>query len=465
MPVAGQAQFQALYSFTGGSDGRNPNAGLLQASDGNLYGTTYNGGNDGVGTVFSITTNGFYTSLYSFAGNVYGGSTDSGNPYYGSLVQASDGNLYGTTENCGANYVGTAFRITTSGAESVLYSFTGGTDGNLPLGGLVQASDGNLYGATFSGDSYRYGTIFRLTTNGTLTTLYTFTGGSDGGHCCSRLVQASDGNLYGTTALYNTLGTVFQITTNGTLRTLYYFDGDRNGGFPQGGLVQASDGNLYGTTEVGGVPNWYALTGGTVFRITTNGTLTSLYAFTGGTDGGSPLANLVQASDGNLYGTTFYGGNTNLDNGWGYGTVFCITTNGVETVIYSFTGAVDGGNPVGGLIQASDGKLYGTTEYGGASGYGTVFSLLVPIPLNAQLNGQTINLTWNDPASVFYLQSAPTLDGIFTTIPGATSPYTIPLTNSQQFFRLTSTAPPVVINPIGGGGGPGHPSAMPSLKR
>ena len=466
VPVAGQVQFQALYSFTGDSysDGANPNAGLMQASDGNLYGTTYSGGYDNVGTVFRITTNGVYTSLYSFIGNVYNGTTDSAYPYYGSLVQASDGNLYGTSENGGTNANGTVFQITTNGIESVRYSFTGGTDGLSPLGGLVQASDGNLYGSTFSGTSYRYGTIFRMATNGDLTTLYTFTGGSDGGHCMSRLVQASDGNLYGTTAFYNTLGTVFRITTNGVLTPLYYFDGNINGGFPQGGLVQASDGNLYGTTEVGGVPNWYALTGGTVFRITTNGTLTSLYAFTGGPDGGNPLANLVQASDGNLYGTTFYGGNTNLNNGWGYGTLFSITTNGVFTSLYAFTGAGDGGNPVGGLVQASDGKLYGTTEYGGTNGYGAIFSLLVSVPLNTQLNGRTMVLTWSNPA--FYLQAAPTLDDMFTNIPGATSPYTVYMTSSQQFFRLTSTAPPVVINPIGGGpggpGGPGgHPSALP----
>jgi len=356
VPVAGQVQFQALYSFTGGGDGSNPNAGLVQASDGNLYGTTYNGGTIGVGTVFRITTNGAYTSLYSFSGNVYGG-TDGGNPYYGSLVQASDGNLYGTTEEGGTNGDGTVFQITTNGAEAVLYSFTGGNDGRYAFGGLVQASDGNLYGTTGNGGTNGYGTVFRMTINGALT---------------------------------------------------------------------------------------------------------SLYSFTGGNDGGNPLAGLVQASDGNLYGTTFYGGNTNL-NGYGYGTVFRITTNGVETVLYSFTGEGDGGNPVAGLVQASDGKLYGTTEYGGTNGYGTIFALLVPIPLYIQLNGQTVVLTWNDPASVFFLQAAPTMDDVFTNIPGATSPYTNPITGSQQFFRLTSTAPPVVINPIGGGpGGPGgHPSALP----
>jgi uncharacterized repeat protein (TIGR03803 family) len=461
VPVAGQVQFQALYSFTGGGDGSNPNAGLVQASDGNLYGTTYNGGTIGVGTVFRITTNGALTSLYSFSGNVYGG-TDGGNPYYGSLVQASDGNLYGTTEEGGTNGDGTVFQITTNGAEAVLYSFTGGNDGRYAFGGLVQASDGNLYGTTGNGGTNGYGTVFRMTINGALTSLYSFTGGNDGGNPLAGLVQASDGNLYGTTAYDNTLGTVFRITTNGALTTLHFFYGGSDGGYPQAGLVQASDGNLYGTTEFGGVANWYAGSGGTVFRITTNGALTSLYSFTGGNDGGNPLAGLVQASDGNLYGTTFYGGNTNL-NGYGYGTVFRITTNGVETVLYSFTGEGDGGNPVAGLVQASDGKLYGTTEYGGTNGYGTIFALLVPIPLYIQLNGQTVVLTWNDPASVFFLQAAPTMDDVFTNIPGATSPYTNPITGSQQFFRLTSTAPPVVINPIGGGpGGPGgHPSALP----
>jgi uncharacterized repeat protein (TIGR03803 family) len=457
VPVAGQVQFQALYSFTGGSDGRNPNAGLVQASDGNLYGTTYNGGNDGVGTVFSITTNGAYNSLYSFVGNVYNGTTDSANPYYGSLVQASDGNLYGTTENGGTNGDGTVFQITTNGTEAVVYSFTGGNDGRYAFGGLVQAGDGKLYGTTGNGGTNGWGTVFRITTNGTLTSLYAFTAGADGGHPYAGLVRASDGNLYGTTAFDNTLGTVFRITTNGVLTPLHYFDGDINGGYPQGGLVQASDGNLYGTTEVGGVANWYAGTGGTVFRMTPDGTLTSLYAFTGGPDGGSPLANLVQASDGNLYGTTFYGGNTNLNNGWGYGTLFSINTNGVFTSLYAFTGAGDGGNPVGGLVQASDGKLYGTTEYGGTSGYGAIFSLLVSVPLNTRLSGQTMVLTWSNPA--FYLQAAPTLVDMFTNIPGATSPYTVAITGPQQFFRLTSTAPPLVIGGGPGGGG-GHSSVV-----
>ena len=449
--VAGQDLFQPLYSFTGGADGHNPNADLMQASDGNLYGTTYYGGNNGVGTVFRITPGGAYTSIYAFKGTVYAGDYDAGAPYYGALVQASDGWLYGATEEGGTNQDGAIYRISTNGVESVLYSFTGGTtDGQYAFGGLVQAGDGNLYGTTGTRGQYGYGTIYRIATNGAYASLYSFTAGNDGGHPYASLLRATDGGLYGTTAFDNTYGSVFRFTTNSVMTPLHDFYGDRNGGYNQGGLIQASDGTLYGTTEYGGLPNWYMLTGGTVYQISTNGTFKSIYAFTGGADGGSPLGTVVQASDGNLYGTTFYGGNTNL-NGYGYGTVFRVTTNGAESVVYAFTGQGDGANPVAGLIQASDGRLYGTTAYGGTNGYGSIFAVLIPLPLNCQASGGNLILSWASP--YFYLQAAPTVTGVFTNIPGATSPYTVPITGGQQFFRLTSTPPPPT--PIRGpGGGP-----------
>jgi uncharacterized repeat protein (TIGR03803 family) len=346
-----------LYSFSGTNDGAYPLAGLVQGSDGNFYGTTVGGGTNSSGTVFKITTNGALISLYSFTGG-----TDGANPRAG-LVQGSDGNFYGTTYQGGTNGDGTVFKITTNGAFTSLYSFTGTNDGANPRAGLVQGSDGNFYGTTVGG-----GMVFQMTPAGVLTTLFSGSGYLPR----SALVQGSDGNFYGTTHSYPTIGlkiydgNVFKISTNGVLTILYSFGFVGNYGADPNGLVQGSDGYFYGTTRAGGT--WHA---GTVFKITTNGALTSLHSFTGGNGGWGwgPSAGLVQGSDGNFYGTTSSGG-TN-----GNGTVFKITTNGALTSLYSFTGTNDGGSPVAALVQGSDGNFYGTTEYGGTNGDGTVFKI------------------------------------------------------------------------------------------
>jgi uncharacterized repeat protein (TIGR03803 family) len=229
------------------------------------------------------------------------------------LVQGSDGNFYGTTQVGGTNGSGTVFKITPSGALTTLHSFDG-ADGSNPAAVLMQASDGNLYGTTEAGGANgNYGTVFKITPAGTLTTLHSF-GGADGWEPAAGLVQASDGNFYGTTYIggaNGNYGTVFKITPTGTLTTLYSFcsqSGCADGALPRAGLVQASDGDFYGTTAFGGA-NYYE---GTVFKITPNGTLTTLHSFDGA-DGGDPNA-LVQASDGNFYGTTVLGG-ANGDNG------------------------------------------------------------------------------------------------------------------------------------------------------
>ena len=382
-----------LHSFVGyPSDGASPYAGLVQASDGNFYGTTYAGGANnstgcnasfvGCGTVFKITPSGTLATLYSFCSQ--SNCTDGANPA-AELVQASDGNFYGTTFYGGANAYGTVFKMTPSGALTTLYRFcsqTNCSDGAYPRDGLVQGTDGNFYGTTDGGGANGEGTVFKITPSGTLITLHSFAG-SDGRGSWAGLVQASDGNFYGTTPYGGTSdnGTIFKITASGALTTLYSFCSQSNcadGRMPlNGGLVQASDGNFYGTTYAGGTSDH-----GTIFKITASGALTTLYSFCSQSncaDGAFPLDGLVQASDGNFYGTTPYGGTSQNCGSYGCGTVFKITPSGMLTTLHSFDGG-DGATPYARLIQANDGNFYGTTEEVGAFGNGTVFRLVLLRP-------------------------------------------------------------------------------------
>jgi uncharacterized repeat protein (TIGR03803 family) len=316
--IASPAQtFTRLHIFIG-TEGANPYARLLQATDGNLYGTTAYGGVHGLGAVFKITPRGKLTRLYSFAGK------DGANPYAG-LVQATNGNLYGTTINGGTHGFGTVFKITPRGKLTRLYSFAG-KDGANPWAELLQATNGNLYGTTFGGGKNGDGTVFKITPSGRLTTVHNFCSQSncaDGTNPVAGLVQATDGNLYGTTLLGGLdywdggFGTVFKIAPNGDLTTLYSFAG-KDGTNPEAGLVQATNGNLYGTTLLGGANGDY----GTVFKITPRGELTTLHSFAG-KDGANPYAGLVQATNGNLYGTTLRGG-------YGHGTVFSLSVSARE---------------------------------------------------------------------------------------------------------------------------------------
>jgi uncharacterized repeat protein (TIGR03803 family) len=318
------------------------------------------------------------TTLHSFDGN------DGSMPYAG-LVQAADGNFYGTTAfgptTTGYTGNGTIFKIAPDGTFTKLWSFTG-NDGALSYGALLQASDGNFYGTTLEGGNQNCdrgcGTVFKITSSGTLTTIYRFcarSGCTDGSAPWSTLIQATDGNFYGTTSTggTNDYGTVFTITPSGTLITLHSFQ-PSDGVYPDAGLVQGRDGNFYGTTFEGGAG---CVNCGTVFKITPSGNLTVLYSFQS-TDGFRPQAALVQASDGNFYGTTTEGGIGNCVDGCG--TVFKITPDGTLTYLHRFAGP-DGGDPIAGLIQASDGSLYGTTEDGGQFfHFGTVFRLVLPRP-------------------------------------------------------------------------------------
>ena len=342
-------------------DGTTPN-GLVLGLDGNLYGTTQDGGTNSEGTVFEMTTGGMLISSYSFTGGPDGANPDA------ALVQGSDGNFYGTTEYGGEDDIGVVFKITTNGTPATLNFFSYG-NGEYPMAALVQGSNGTFYGTTEYGGDYGYGVVFNITTNGALTNLYSFTNGIDGAEPEAALAQGADGNFYGT-AEYGGVnvgsegnGTVFKISPNGTFGAVYAFPGV-NDGQNANVLVQGSDGNFYGTTESGGT-NY----NGSVFRITTNGGFGSLYSFTGSYDGANPLAALVQGSDGNFYGTTENGG------AYGYGVIFEITPAGAPTTLYAFTGGKDGANPTAALVQGGDGSYYGTTPYGGANGDGTVFKI------------------------------------------------------------------------------------------
>jgi uncharacterized repeat protein (TIGR03803 family) len=373
--------FTALYSFMGGTDGAHPEANLILDAAGNLYGTTVQGGgapscNTGCGTVFKVDTNGKETVLYSFA---FG--TDGAFPTAG-LIRDAAGNLYGTTVNGGTSVAGTVFKVDTTGKETVLNSFAGGTDGAYPYAGLIRDADGNLYGTTTEGGENSCGTlscgvVFKVDATGKETVLYRFTGSPDGAYPYAALIPDASGNLYSTTQSGGTSGegVVFELDSTGKETVLYSFAGGTDGSFPQSGLVRDAAGNLYGTTYEGGGGSNNA---GTVFKVDTTGKETVLYNFCsqqGCTDGAYPQAGVIQDAAGSLYGTTVAGGDTNCDAGYGCGTVFKVDTTGKETVLYSFTGGTDGANPLADLIQDANCNLYGTTDAGGANGLGVVFEI------------------------------------------------------------------------------------------
>ncbi|MCX6915063.1 MAG: immunoglobulin domain-containing protein, partial [Verrucomicrobia bacterium] len=233
-----------------------------------------------------------------------------------------------------------------------------------PLAGLALDGNGVFYGTCYQGGASGRGTAFRITTNGALTTLHSFSNGQDGGHVAAGLLRGSDGSYYGTTYKGGAAGygTIFRLTTNGTLTTLAFFD-NANGALPLAGLVQDAGGDFYGTTTSGGAYNH-----GAVLRMSPDGVLTNLYSFAGGTDGSYPAAALLQGRDGNFYGTTAYGG------AYGDGTVFRMTPDGTLTTLVAFDGYA-GANPQAALIEDSDGSLLGTTQNGGADDAGVIFRL------------------------------------------------------------------------------------------
>lgn len=451
----GEAQtFKTLANFNG-TNGDFPQYGsLLQGFDGNFYGTTYEGGvgsgcpyRQGCGTVFRISPGGKLSTVYTFC--ALPNCADGAFPVEG-LVQTTDGNLYGTAFGGGASGWGTVFRMTPNGQLTTIYTFCAAgppcPNGSGPLGGLMQATDGNFYGTTQSGGDYYGGTVFKITPQGKLTTLHGFSNRGDGVEPMGVLVQASDGNFYGTTSngggnsacSQMPCGTVFKMTPEGRLTTLHTFCSQYNcsdGASPWAGLVQATDGNFYGTTSEGGIPNQ-----GTVFRITPAGKLTTLHIFcTQGNcpDGAGPIAALVQATDGDLYGTTYGGGTI------GDGTIFKITLKGKLTTLFGFD-STDGCCLSAGLTQSTNGTLYSTTGAGGAANEGTVFRVAVGLrpfveiePASGKV-GAAVVIWGNDLAkasSVSFNGTAAT----FTIVSGTELKTTVPRGATTGFVTVTTT--------------------------
>jgi uncharacterized repeat protein (TIGR03803 family) len=369
-PTAQAKSYKVLYNFTGGSDGGYPAyETLVQDKAGDLYGTTTYGGsgsgNSGYGTVFKVTKSGAETVLYTFTGGA-----DGAYPYSGLVL--SGNMLYGTTNGggsgSGSEGNGLVFEVNTkTGAETVLYTFTGGADGAGPWGGLVRDEPGKLYGGTLAGGASGYGTVFEVVPRTRMETVLHSLDKTDGTQPYSGLTlsttqkvlfgTAYDGGSYG-------YGVVFSLTIKtGAYTVLHDFTGGSDGGYPFGTLALDPNGNLYGTTVYGGTSDY-----GTVFQVvpkTKKETL--LYSFTGGTDGEYPYSGVVRDKRGELYGTTQYGGAN------GDGTVFELA-KGTETALHTFDGS-DGAFPECGLIQDSKGNFYGTTVEGGSDGYGVVWEI------------------------------------------------------------------------------------------
>jgi uncharacterized repeat protein (TIGR03803 family) len=348
-----------LHWFTGGRDGGVPN-GLALGPDGILYGTTQNGGAYKNGTIFSLTTNGTFTTLVSFD------ETNGATPL-DSLTPASNGDLYGTTEYGGSNFSGTIFSVTPAGLCDVLYSFISNSDSTLPYTSLTADAEGNFYGSATDIHATGLGNIFKTAPDGSVNNVYSFTGGMDGNSPVGALTLGTDGNFYGmTSGGANGYGNVFKMSPSGVLTNLYSFTGGTDGRVPAGQLVQGTDGNFYGVTKRNVIDGFSFY--GTIFKITPTGVLTTLYSLDF-TDGAYPFAGLIQASDGNFYGTT-YTGVSSIN-----GTLFRITPGGALTTLVSFNGSDDGAYPESALVQGADGNLYGTTTTGGTGGQGTVFRL------------------------------------------------------------------------------------------
>jgi uncharacterized repeat protein (TIGR03803 family) len=372
---AGAITFSVLHGFNG-KDGAGPKIRLLQTSDGNFYGTTPGGGDDGngcpkgcEGTVFEVSPQGQFTLLHAFAWPYDGG----GKPLSG-LVEGPDGYLYGTTSQGGATNYGTVYKISKSGDFQKLHDFCQpkplcAAEGQAPEAGLIAGRDGNLYGKTSGAGPGNAGTVFRISPSGDFATVGSFTsanGGAGGGN----LIQASDGSFYGVNATL-----VYRVTSDGQVAIVYRFDPKKSQGTGGGDLLQAKDGNLYGV----------ASNPGSVYRLGLDGTYTQIHLLSPAGEGTGPNS-LVQTSDGNLWSST--------SGGTGGGAVITITTDGTLLQATFVNTKLMGVGISAALIQASDGRLYGTTSANGSfpggqpGASGTVF--VVDASLHPVLSAQSV---------------------------------------------------------------------------
>jgi uncharacterized repeat protein (TIGR03803 family) len=351
LPLQAQS-YKVLYSFSPASAGSYPSGHVIRDAHGNFYGTTAEGGKTNTGVVFKVNSAGKETLLQGLGG-IAGAWPASG------VIEDAAGNLYGTATQGGAYNFGLVFKVSATGEETALYNFTGGADGGIPVAQLIQDAAGNFYSTTQYGGSSGAGVVYKLDPTGAETVLYSFTGGADGAYPFAPVIRDTQGRLYGTTPSGGTYGSgvVFSVDEQDVETVVYTFTGGNDGGQPNGGLIQDAEGNLYGVTSVGG-----AYGAGVVFKLDPSGNETVLYAFTGGADGGSPDGPLLRDAAGNLYGTTYEGGVPACDWASGCGTVFRMTATGKEAVIYAFPGAGSGTSPLGGLIQDALGNIYGTAE-------------------------------------------------------------------------------------------------------
>ena len=354
-------KFTNLFSFSGVNDGGAPKA-LVKASDGDLYGITANGGTTSsiIGAVFKASPDGLFDVIHSIIEGETGGTF--------TINAGADGQLYGT-DLATKFYAGSGsvFTVTLDGQFNSIYAFHRPEEGDLPVAPVIQGDDGYLYGSTVGGGVSGYGNLFKVSTNGAFTNLYSFTDGLDGAEPGTALVQGADSFLYGTTPLGGAHddGTVFKISTNGDFTLLYTFTNGLDGANPSTSLALADDGNFYGTTYYGGASNR-----GTVFRMTPDGAFTTLHVFKGA-DGASPQGTVVTGPDGNVFGVAPIGG------AHGFGAIWVVNTNGQFATLYSFPGGNGGAGP-NAIAVGNDGKLYGTTYSGGAGGNGTFFKLIIP---------------------------------------------------------------------------------------
>ena len=363
-PVLASSE-SVIYSFANPPDAFRPQCNLVADAAGNMYGTTFSGGTNGLGAIFKVTPTGTESVVYSFAGGA-----DGRHPVAGLVIDKKTGNLYGTTVYGGTANNGTVFMFNpATGVETVLYSFLGGVnDGANPYSSVVRAGT-TIFGTTMSGGAFDYGTVFKLTSKGKVTILHSFNSAYptlDGSYPYAGLTLYK-GILYGTTTLggAHNLGTVFSITKTGGYALLYSFEGGTTDGqSPYAGVVFDPAGNMYGATYGGGSDN-----AGTVFLLAAGGGESILHHFRRNNgDGINPYGTLVRFKN-NFYGTATGG---NADGG----KVYKITPTGTETIVHSFTGGADGFNPFGALLVGADKALYGTTYAGGTSDLGTVFKVI-----------------------------------------------------------------------------------------